>query len=162
MQTPTLTIAAALALTCAAWTSVSAQAAGTARPTGTDPTATEYTLAQVAGKPLPVMVDKESHCEETVTAGTLTLSGENRWRLATVTSEVCGDRTDEDRDSDDGTYRTEGATIRFLDDDGDDSDRDRDLGKELDLDELQTGTIADDGTLTVRLADEKTTLVFRR
>jgi len=156
MRTRTLTIATALALTGAVGTSAAAQGTGTA------PAPTKYTLAQVGGKPLPVLVDDEWRCKENVTAGTLTLNREGRWLLETVTSEVCGDRIEEDRDSDDGTYRTEGGTIRFLDDDGDDNDRDWDIGNDLDLDELRTGTIAGDGTLTVRLADDKTTLVFRR
>ena len=117
---------------------------------------TRYTLTQVNGKALPVEVEKEWRCREEVTAGTLTLQGD-RWRLELAERETCGDRTKEDRDTDDGVYRTEGGTLRFLDDDGrveDDDDRD-------DLDDLRSGTRAGDGTLTVELADGTTRLVFR-
>ena len=60
-----------------------------------------------------------------------------------------------------GRYTAQGGTIRFLDDDGRE-DRDREVERDIDLDDLWTGTIASDGTLTVRLEDEKTTLVFRK
>ena len=36
------------------------------------------------------------------------------------------------------------------------------IGKEIDLDEMTTLTLGTDGTLTVQLADDKTTLVFLR
>lgn len=137
-----------------------AQSATARAPTRPAPVTTRYTLVEVAGKPLPVLVEKQWRCEENVTAGTLTLNGDGRWLLETVTQEVCGDRTDEDRDRDDGTYRTDGGTIHFLDGDG--RDDDWDIGTDLDLDELKTGSIAKDGTLKVQLADGETTLVFRR
>jgi hypothetical protein len=58
-------------------------------------------------------------------------------------------------------YRTEGTTIQFLDEDGDRNDTDWNLVREIDLDELDQGSLAEGGTLTVRLADEKTVLRFR-
>ena len=67
-----------------------------------------------------------------------------------------------DREDEDGIYRTEGTSIQFLDDDGDRNDADWSLDRELDLDELDQGAIADGGALTVRLADEKTVLRFQR
>ena len=124
------------------------------------PAETRYTLAEVAGKPLPVEVEKEWRCREEVTAGTLTLRGD-RWRLETVQRETCGDRTEEDRDTDDGIYRTEGGTLRFFDDDGREKSDDWDLDRDLDLDDLRSGTRGADGSLTVLLADGKTRLVFR-
>jgi hypothetical protein len=109
------------------------------------------------------VVEKESRCQEDVTAGTLSLAGDGRWLLETTTRETCGDRTEEDRDRDDGMYRKQGASLQFLDDDGrENDDRDWGIGAELDIDELQSGTLADDGTLTVQLADGETTLLFRR
>ena len=136
----------------AAWTGAAAQTADTKR----------YQLVEVSGKPLPALIEKEWRCEEQVVAGTLTLRDDGRWLLETTTREACGDRTEEDRDSDDGTHRTEGKTIRFFDDDGrENSDSDWGTGTDIDLDEFKTGTVADDGSLTVQLADGNTTLLFR-
>jgi hypothetical protein len=126
------------------------------------PASSTYKLVQVAGRELPVEVDKGLRCRDDVVSGTLSLQ-ENRWRLETTKRETCGDRTREELDSDDGRYRMEGQSIRFFDEDGEANDKDWDLiGKEIDLDEMTTGTLGTDGTLTVQLADEKTTLVFRR
>ena len=124
-------------------------------------TETRYSLASVSGKALPVEVEKELRCREDVTAGTLALRSDGRWRLETSRREVCGDRTEKDLDDDDGTYRTEGRTLRFFDGDGRENTDDWDLGREIDLDDLRTGTLAADGSLTVELADGKNRLVFR-
>jgi hypothetical protein len=83
-------------------------------------------------------------------------------RLETSIRETCGDRTKMDEEDDDGIYRTEGTSIQFLDEDGDRNDADWSLAREIELDELDQGAIADGGVLTVRLADEKTVLRFRR
>ena len=56
----------------------------------------------------------------------------------------------------------EGSTFRFLDDDGRENTDDWGLEREIDLDDLRTGTLAQDGTLSIRLAGDKHTLVFRR
>jgi hypothetical protein len=121
-----------------------------------------YTLVEVDGKGLPVETEKEWRCRDEVTAGTLVLRDDGRWRLETSIRETCGDRTKMDREDDDGVYRTEGTTIQFLDDDGNRNNADWSLDRELDLDDLDRGAIAEGGTLTVRLADEKTELRFRR
>jgi hypothetical protein len=125
--------------------------------------ATRYVLVGVAGKALPALVEKEWRCREGVVAGALTLSDDGRWLLETTTREACGDRSQEDRDRDDGTYSTDGAALTFQDDDGHkNAERGWKVGTDIDLDELENGTIAGDGTLRVQLADERTTLVFRR
>ena len=80
--------------------------------------ATRYVLVEVAGKALPALVEKEWRCREDVVAGALTLSDDGRWLLETTTREVCGDRSKEDRDRDDGTYSSDGAALTFRDDDG--------------------------------------------
>jgi hypothetical protein len=121
-----------------------------------------YRLAQVGGKALPVEVEKGWRCREDVTAGTLTLGNDGRWVLETEKRETCGDRTREELESDDGRYKAEGQTLRFFDEDGEQNSKDWSIGKDIDLDDLTTGSIAGDGTLTVQLADEQTTLVFRR
>lgn len=125
------------------------------------PAERRYALVDVGGKGLPVEIEKEWRCRDEVTAGTLVLREDSRWRLETSVREICGDRTKMDQDDEDGTYRTEGATIHFLDDDGNRNEADWSLEREIDLDELDHGTI-DGGTLTVRLADEKTVLRFQR
>ena len=48
------------------------------------------------------------------------------------------------------------------DEDGNRNDAEWSVLPELDLDELERGTIADGSTLTVRLTDGKTMLRFRR
>jgi hypothetical protein len=123
---------------------------------------TRYSLVEVAGARLPAETEKEWRCREEVTGGTLSLREDGHWLLETATREICGDRTEEDRDTDDGTYRTEGSTLHFLDDDGRESSAGWGLENEVDLDDLRTGTLTPDGTLTIRLANDKHTLVFRR
>jgi hypothetical protein len=126
------------------------------------PAATVYRLVEVGGKALPVEVEKGWRCREDVTAGTLRLGNDGRWVLETEKRETCGDRTRDELDTDDGRYKMEGQTLRFFDDDGEQNMKDWSIGKDIDLDDLTTGSLAGDGTLTVQLADEKTTLVFRR
>ena len=123
---------------------------------------TRYSLVEVAGARLPAETEKEWRCREEVTGGTLSLREDGHWLLETATREICGDRTEEDRDTDDGTYRTEGSTLHFLDDDGRESSAGWGLESEVDLDDIRTGTLTPDGTLTIRLANDKHTLVFRR
>jgi hypothetical protein len=125
-------------------------------------TATVYQLAQVGGKALPVEVEKGFRCREEVTGGKLTLAQDGRWLLETSQREHCGDRATDELDTDDGRYTTEGQTLRFFDDDGKENTKDWSIGKDIDLDDLHSGTLGADGALTVLLADEKTTLVFRR
>jgi hypothetical protein len=164
-------IAAAVSLT------LTAAAAAQASPTTPDtagpsklaaqavaaaPAETRYVLVDVGGKALPVEIDKGWRCREDVTAGTLLLREDGHWRLQMSVREICGDRPEMEHEDDDGTYRAEGTTLHFLDDDGNRNHADWSLGGEIDLDELDQGTMAAGGTLTVRLADEKTVLRFRR
>jgi len=51
--------------------------------------------------------------------------------------------------------------LRSYDGDGK-HDRNWDLGGDLDLDDLESGTLAPDGTVTVRLDDGETELLFRQ
>ncbi|MGH7525576.1 MAG: hypothetical protein ACREMX_02615 [Gemmatimonadales bacterium] len=154
----------ALALLGVARTSAAAQTTETGPPpTPIQQLTKRYTLVEVAGKSLPTLIEKEGRCQKNVTAGVLMLSGGGRWFLETLTREVCEDRTEDDRDSDDGIYRTEGGTMRFFDDDGRvKTDRWWSIGTDIDLDQFKTGTIGNDGTLTVQLADGRTNLLFRR
>jgi hypothetical protein len=141
----------ALILTAAAGTDARAQS----------PAPTRYALVEVGGKALPTAIEKELRCREDVTAGTLSLSQDGRWLLETVTREICGDRTEEDSDRDHGTYTTEGQALRFLDEDGRESHDSGWGGMDDDLDEFKTGTMAADGSLTIKLADG-TPLLFRK
>ena len=166
------------AVAVAAMLGLTVTAAATAQRTGETPDTTgapspaqaraatpaekRYTLVEVDGKGLPVETEKEWRCRDEVTAGTLVLREDGRWRLETSIRETCGDRTKMDEEDDDGIYRTVGTSIQFLDEDGNRNDADWSLAREIELDELDQGAIADGGVLTVRLADEKTVLRFRR
>lgn len=125
------------------------------------PTDERYRLLTIAGKPLPAVVEKERSCREEVTRGTVALGADSLWSLHVTTREVCGERSEEEFDTDGGRYSREGSSLRFHDDDGDD-DRDWRLGEEMDVDDLKTGTVSSDGSLTVQMGDGKTSLVFRK
>ncbi len=138
---------------------VAALAASTAPSVEAQVSAT-YRLAEIAGSALPVEVEREWSCRESVTEGTLTLGADSLWSFQFNKHEVCGARTEEEIEREGGRYTTEGNTIRFHDDDDDDDDRDD--ADDPDLDDLETATLGSDGRLTARLEDGKTTLVFRR
>jgi hypothetical protein len=147
------------------WTTMEAQDSTAARAPAPAPAPgaapTRYALVTVAGKPLPATMEQARDCREDVTAGSLALRDDGTWLLETTKREVCGDRAETESDTDEGRYTTEGGTIRFLDEDGN-PDTDRDQDDNIDLDDLTTGTLAGDGTLTAKLDDGRTTLVFRK
>lgn len=117
-----------------------------------------YRLVEVGGSALPVQVDKGWRCRDSLTSATLTLGSDSLWSLQYTEREVCGDRAEVEEEHERGRYSVVADTIRFHgDDDGDDRDDD-----ELELDELALATLAADGTLTGRLRDGRTTVVFRR
>ena len=120
-----------------------------------------YRLVEVAGSALPVEVEKEWRCRELVTEAELTLRSDSRWALQYTKREVCGRREEVEAEHEDGRFTIVADTIRFHDDDGED-DGDWSLSRDMDVDELATATRTADGTLTGRLGDGKTTLVFRR
>ena len=151
-----VTIAAAQEPAAGRDTTAAAQAIAVA------PAETPYLLLDLGGKPLPVRVETEWRCYEDVVAGTLRLREDGRWRLETTVRETCGSRSKMEQEDEDGIYRTEASTLRFLDDDGHRNGADRSLDDEIDLDDLDHGTLAEGGVLTVRLADGKTVLRFRR
>jgi hypothetical protein len=124
---------------------------------------TTYTLLEVGGKSLPTLIEEEWRCHKEVITGTLVLSGGGRWLLQTMTREVCGDQTSVKRSTEDGIYRTEAGTMHLFDEAGRErTKRGWSFGTDIDLDELKTGTFGSEGTLTVRLSDEQTELVFRQ
>ncbi|HEY7479248.1 MAG TPA: hypothetical protein VH680_01930 [Gemmatimonadales bacterium] len=125
---------------------------------------TTYTLLEVGGKSLPTLIEQEWRCHKDIIAGTLVLSGGGRWLLQTVTREVCGDQTMVNRSTDDGIYRTEAGTMHLFDAAGRERTAKRgwSFGTDIDLEELKTGTFGSEGTLTVRLSDGHTELVFRQ
>jgi hypothetical protein len=141
----------AVALALLVWTAGRAEAQGEER----------YRLVEVAGKALPAEVEKEWRCSEYVTEAELMLGADSAWVLQYTKREVCGGREELETETEDGRYTVVADTIRFRDDDQDE-DRDEDDDRDLDVDELATATRAADGTLTGRLRDGKTTLVFRR
>lgn len=149
---------AALALVVPIGAGAEAQSAA---PAATAPAVERYRLVEVAGSALPVQLGQERNCREVVTRGALTLGADSLWHMRATIRETCGDRAEVETESEGGRYSVQGGSIRFYDDDEED-DWDWEIGRDIDVDELETGTIAADGTLTVRLDDGKTTLVFRK
>jgi len=131
------------------------------------PSSDTYRLVEVAGAPLPAVLEDGDTCREEVLAGSLTLEADGRWTLVTTEREVCGDAVEDEEEREDGTYEVDGDAIRFLDDDeGEDEDPDGDADDaddagEIELEDLSSGTRTDAG-LTIRLEDGETILVFRR
>ena len=126
----------------------------------TAPTTQSYPLIEVAGSALPAEVEKEGNCRESVTRGDLTLGSDSLWSFRVTLREACGERAEVETETEHGRYSVAGDTVHFFDDDDDDDDRD--IGDDVDLDDLKSGTLAADGTLTVRLEDDRSTLVFRK
>jgi hypothetical protein len=164
MRIRALLPAIAPAFLVVAWTSLAAQARETGpRQAELRQLFTRYTLVEVGEKSLPALIEREWRCRKNVTAAVLLLRGDGRWLLETQTRKVCGDRTEVDRDRDDGIYRTEGARMRFFDGEGrQKTDGGWSIGTDIDLENLKAGSIGNDGVLTVQLADGHTRLVFRR
>jgi hypothetical protein len=168
MMTDATTIRALLALLVLAATApagLEAQTASATRAVGDSATRTgaaerRYRLVEVSGKALPAEVEKDWSCREYVTRGTLTMGADSLWTLRTATREVCGDRAEVDTDVDGGRYAFAGDTIRFYEDDGR-NDSDWSLDRDVDLDDLETGSLDANGRLTVRLADGETTATFQ-
>ena len=125
----------------------------------TAPTTQTYRLLEVAGSALPAEVEKVGDCREYVTRGDLTLGSDSLWSFRVTLREACGERAEVETETEHGRYSVAGDTVQFFDDDDDD---DRDIGDDMDLDDLKRGIFAADGTLSVRLDDDQTTLVFRR
>ncbi len=136
-----------------------------------------WQLAEVNGMALPALIEQDGeNCREEVTSGSLTLESDGGWTLVTQEREVCGDKVEEDSEEEDGRYSTQGVTVTFTegdddtddddadDDDTDDDDADDDDGDDDDrgdADDLASGTRSG-STLTVRLEDGNTVLLFRR
>jgi hypothetical protein len=133
---------------------------------GAAPAAAEtWTLAQVDGGALPLVVDTDGPCRDELVSGTLTLA-DGAWTLDTVERVLCDGRAAaEDRESERGRYTLAGAAVTFTDeDDADDDDARPDADDpghvDVDVDELAAGTV-NGATLTVRLRTGRT-VVFRR
>ena len=151
---------AAVALALAMAGAVEAQ---TATPVSAGRAEARYQLVEVAGSKLPVVVEKEWRCQESVTRGTLTLESDSVWIFRSTVREECGSRAKVDNEIENGLYRRNGSTLRFYDADEDpDEGKDWDLRVDLDLDDFESGSVAPDGALAVRLRDGETTLIFRQ
>lgn len=129
-----------------------------------------WRLAEVAGKPLPVVAEEGGGCREEILAATLTLDPRGRWTLLASEREVCGGRVEQEEEREAGTYTLQGQALAFTpapdtasaggDDDGDSPDDAGSGAAEIEVDEPVSGTVAG-AVLTVRLKDG-TTAVFRR
>jgi hypothetical protein len=120
-----------------------------------------WTLAQVDGRALPLVVETDGTCRDELLSATLTLA-DGAWTLDTVERELCDGRAAaEDRESERGRYTLAGTAVTFTEDDDDtDDDARPNAAGDVDVDELAAGTV-DGTTLTVRLREGQTA-VFRR
>lgn len=123
-----------------------------------------WSLVEVGGEALPIVVDQEDDCREELIAGTLTVDADGTWTFVTREREICGDDVEVSEDREEGRHVLDGETVRFLDEDGepqDDEDGDDDEDGELDVEDLTIGTRSG-ATMTVEVADGTGTLLFRR
>jgi hypothetical protein len=138
-----------------------------------------WQLAEVNGTALPALIEQDGeNCREEVLSGTLTMESDGDWTLVTQEREVCGDQVEEESDEEDGRFTAQGESFTFTeeDDDADDDDADDDDADDDDDDDGDDADDDDDGddaddlasgtrsgtTLTVRLEDGSTVLLFRR
>jgi len=124
------------------------------------PVQENFRLISVAGKSLPVVVEQEGECREELQSAMLTLDTNGKWSLVVTEKEICGTNQDNEEEREHGTYKANGTTVQFFDENGKPTVPDADDG-ELDVADLREGTRSSDG-LTVRLADGKTDLIFRK
>lgn len=124
------------------------------------PAQESFRLISVAGRELPVVVEQEGECREELQSAMLTLETEGKWSLVAMEREICGTNQNDEEERDHGTYKASGATVEFFDVDGKPAVH-NEGDDELDVAGLREGTRSSD-EVTVRLADGKTDLVFRK
>src|SRR5690606_34370427 len=89
----------------------------------------QYTLVEVAGEALPVVVDTGNDCREELTEATLHINTDGTWRIIGQLRETCGTQVRTGTEEEDGEYTIAGTELRFddlddLQDDAGDSDID--------------------------------------
>jgi hypothetical protein len=123
-----------------------------------------YRLTEIDSAPLPTVVDvdDEGRCREELVSATLTLHTGGRWNLVSRDRKVCyGDLVEDvDEEFDEGHFLVDGSTITFLDEQGHLPRVDYDLDRDIEIDDLGTGTLGRNG-LSVRLEDGPVA-IFRR
>ena len=126
-------------------------------PAAAQTSAGSYALAEIGGKTLPGVIEVEGDCREEIVNATLTLNADGTWQLERHERDVCGDKTEDEKESDKGRYRVTGTSIEFMDDDGDVQTK-----KEGDdLEDLSTGTLQAN-TISVKLGATENVAVFRK
>ena len=128
-----------------------------ARPAAAQSVAGTWDLVQVGGKALPAVMEVEGDCREEIVSAVLTLNVNNTWKLERAERDVCGDKVDEEKETDEGRYRVTGSTIELLDKDG--KTQTDEAGD--DLDDFTAGTVANN-TITVKLGKTDNTVMFRK
>ena len=116
-----------------------------------------WLLTRIGGEELPAMVEVDGGCREEVTVAVLTFEANNAWHLEWTEREICGDKVDEESESETGVFTFSGNNVELLDGRG--MTQQEDSGD--DLDDLSTGTLAGN-TLTLRLGKTDRTATFRK
>ena len=116
-----------------------------------------WELVQVGGKELPAVLEVEGDCREEVVTAVLTLNADSTWKLERTERDVCGNKTEEETETETGRYRLTGSNIEMLDADGD-SQQD-DAGD--DLDDFSVGNVQGK-MLNLRLGKAETQVAFRK
>jgi hypothetical protein len=156
MEHPTRKVAAVIAVVAGL---VLVPADMSAQVTGAQPApAGEYKLAMVDTVNLPALISEANNCRDEVTDATLTFGTDNTWRVTANVRRTCGTEVTTETATEEGKFTVSGDTIDF--DPGDAEQQDTDPNK-VKWTELATGTIKDN-EITVKLEEDRKTLVFRK
>lgn len=117
-----------------------------------------YTLAQVDDADLPVLIGETAECRGEITAATLTLEPDNRYRLQADVRETCGETVKEKVHVEQGTITSEGTSVTFTREEIPADPTQEKVA--IDIDALTTATL-EDNVLKVKLG-ETHTLNFRK
>jgi hypothetical protein len=117
-----------------------------------------YTLAQVDDAELPVLIGESATCKGEITAATLALQPEGKYRLEASIRETCGETVKEKTFVEQGSYAAAAAGVEFT---AEEQPVDPAQEKvEVEIQKLATASL-EENTLKVKLKDDKT-LVFRK
>lgn len=117
-----------------------------------------YSLAQVDDADLPVVIGETAECRGEITAATLTLEPDNRYRLQANVRETCGEAVKEKVHVEQGTITAEGTAVTFTQEEVAPDPTEEKVS--IEIDRLTTATL-EDNVLKVKLGENRT-LNFRK